>query len=303
MPLYSVNGVLTEHKPTVNVADFGFARGVTVFELARVYHGVPFYLSEHLDRLHSGAAQFGIAMPISRAELEEQVRHVVASHTGDHAAVKFYLTAGVPEISSGLSFGACQGFAPQLLIMVDGVNAQHPEAPYGLAAYQRGQRLKTVAHIRELPSIKTANYGVGFYAARQVTGEQYDDILFTTPDGLVTEATRSNVFAVLGGQLCTPKRHMLLGITRHVVLKLATQLGLNPQERDVTVADLAEATEVFTTGSIAELVPAGSLNDRPLPHTMDGPVFSRLRAAFSTEIAAHTMAHQHVYQRATAKAA
>jgi len=69
------------------------------------------------------------------------------------------------------------------------------------------------------------------------------------------------------------------------------------------VADLAEATEVFTTGSIAELVPAGSLNDRPLPHTMDGPVFSRLRAAFTAEIAAHTTAHQHVYQRATAKAA
>jgi branched-subunit amino acid aminotransferase/4-amino-4-deoxychorismate lyase len=136
-----------------------------------------------------------------------------------------------------------------------------------------------------------------------VAGEQYDDVLFTTPDGLVTEATRSNVFAVIGGQLCTPKRHMLLGITRHVVLKLATQLGLNPQERDVTVADLAEATEVFTTGSIAELVPAGSLNDRPLPYTMDGPVFSRLRAAFTAEIAAHTTAHQHVYQRATAKAA
>lgn len=281
--MYYVNGQLTEQKPSIGITDFGFARGITVFELFRVYGGVPFKLPEHLQRLAFGAKELGIELPFTLAEIEAQCLSLIAQHKLPHSAVKLYLTAGIPSQSSGLSFAACQNFTPQLYVLEDEVKPQHPHAPYGYEAYSRGQALKTVAHIRELPQVKTANYGIGYYAARQVAGSAYDDVLFTTPQGLVTEATRSNVFFIMkGGQLVTPKAGMLHGITRQVVLELAQGLGIPTQAADLTLTDIYQAEAAFTTGSIAELVPARSIDDHALP--MPGfahPLLLRLREAFS----------------------
>lgn len=282
--MYSINGHLTETKPTIAVTDFGFARGITVFELFRVYAGNPFYLEAHLNRLENGAQQLGITIPVSRATIIAHIHQLIQTHRYPHSAVKLYLTAGTPSTSSGLSFAACSGFSPQLFIMEDEVKPQHPEAPYGLHAYQRGQRLKTVLHIRELPTIKTANYGIGFYAARQVAGPDYDDILFTTPQGHVTEATRSNFFAVINNTLVTPQTGMLEGITRSIVLQLAKSLNIPTRITTLTPEDLTHATEAFTTGSIAELVPACSINQNLLKYTTNGPIFQQLRQAFTAEI-------------------
>ncbi len=282
--MYSLNGTLTPTKPAISVTDFGFSRGITVFELFRTYHGHPFRLEAHLNRLESGATQFGITLPLTRAQILQQISAVMESHNYPHSTVKLYLTAGECAAASGLSFAACNGFSPQLVIMEDPVTPKNPLAPYGLDMYQRGQALLTVPYVREIPTIKTANYGVGFMAARMVAGDSYDDVLFTTPEGYVTEATRSNFFAVIGGVLTTASTGMLEGITRSVILELAGSLGIPTAVRNVTVPELLTATEAFTTGSVAEMVPVRSLNGTILPgaeNRMMTPTFAKLREALT----------------------
>lgn len=266
---------------TVNPSDFAFARGVGLFELGRVYGGKPFHLEDHLERLAQGARLLGIAMPHTVPELADISRKIIAQNALPQSAIKYYLTAGECAQASGISFHACSGFTPHLMVMEDPVTVLHPEAPYGLAHYQRGQRLKTVGYERELPSIKSTNYLLGFYAARQVAGAEWDDIIFTHRDGYITEATRSNFFCVIDDKLVTPARGMLHGITRKIVLKLAQQIGLKFVERDVYPADLASATEAFTTGSIAEMMPVGRIDAHSLPHTTQGPIYGALRQAFT----------------------
>lgn len=287
MNTYSLNGTLTTTKPTISVSDFGFARGITVFELFRTYRGHPFRMEAHLDRLESGASQMGITLPLTRAQITQQIQALMATHNYPHSAVKLYLTAGECASASGLSLAACTNFSPQLIIMEDLVTPKNPIAPYGMEAYQRGQNLMTVPHIRELPTIKTANYGIGFVAARQIAGPEYDDVLFTTPEGHITEATRSNFFAVINNTLVTAKSGMLEGITRSVILDLAKQLNIPTAIRDYTAAELLTATEAFTTGSIAEMVPVSAINNTTLPgaeNRMMTPVFAKLREAFTNLI-------------------
>ncbi len=285
--MYMVNGVLTADKPTVALGDFGFARGITVFELFRVYGRVPFRMAAHLNRLERGCALMGITLPVSRADLEQQIAMLMAEHSYPHSVVKIYVTAGECAAASGLSFAACADFAPQVFILEDAVKMQHPQAAYGLETYVRGQNLKTVEAIRELPDVKTANYGIGFVAAKRA-GTAYDDVLFTTPQGHVTEATRSNFFAVLDGKLVTARSGMLDGITRSVVLELAADVGIATEVRDITVAELAGATEAFTSGSITEMVPVRSVNDVVLAGGDDRtqtPVYKALREAFTALVA------------------
>ena len=259
-----------------------------MFELFRTYHGHPFRMEAHLDRLESGAAQMGITIPLTRAQITQQIQALMATHNYAHSAVKLYLTAGDCASASGLSLAACTNFSPQLIIMEDLVTPKNPVAPYGMEVYQRGQNLMTVNHIRELPTVKTANYGIGFVAARMVAGPDYDDVLFTTPEGNVTEATRSNFFAVIDNTLVTARSGMLEGITRSVILDLAAKLNIPTSVRDYTPAELITATEAFTTGSIAEMVPVRSINGTILPgaeNRMMTPVFAKLREAFTALLA------------------
>lgn len=280
--MYSFNGTLTPTKPTISLTDFGFARGITVFELFRTYHGHPFRMEAHLNRMESGAARLGIIIPLTRAQVIQQVEALMTTHKFPHSTVKLYLTAGECASPSGMSLAACSGFAPQLVILEDAVTPLHPLAPYGLEAYQRGQAVQTVPHIRELPTVKTANYGIGFVAAKQ--HPEADDVLFTTPSGFVTEGTRSNFFAVINNTLVTARSGMLEGITRSVILDLAQELHIPVTERDYTPAELLTASEAFTTGSFSEMVPVRSIDGHTLPgaeNRMHTPVYTRLRTAFS----------------------
>jgi branched-subunit amino acid aminotransferase/4-amino-4-deoxychorismate lyase len=66
----SVDGhIAPAEELTIPATDEGLLRGDGVFEVMRVYAGVPFALADHLDRLeHSGA---NLRLPeVFRAELE-----------------------------------------------------------------------------------------------------------------------------------------------------------------------------------------------------------------------------------------
>ena len=270
---------------TIDPADFGFARGVALFELARIYGGIPLHLDDHLQRLAHGAGLLNIAMPRSLPALADAARAVIARNRFAHSALKFYLTAGQCGHEQH-TLASCKDFTPHLMILETEMQPQHPDAPSGLDYYRRGQRLKTVPFMRELPMVKSINYMAGFYATREVAGAEWDDILFTHHEGHVTEATRSNLFCVIDGVLCTPGRGMLLGVTRKIVRQLAAQCGIPVQERDLRPADFARASEAFTTGSIAELMPAQRIDDHVFAQTMDAPVFQKLRRAFTAYIQA-----------------
>ena len=70
MSLAYRDGKFVEKKSiAVGLADFGFSRGITLFELARVYEGMPFRLGDHLERLAGGINTLGIACPMSMNEI------------------------------------------------------------------------------------------------------------------------------------------------------------------------------------------------------------------------------------------
>lgn len=272
----------------VGVGDYGFIRGLTIFELARVYGGNPFRLDDHLARLQGGVAALGLSLPVPMQKLREMSLEICAKNKFQHSCLKYYLTAGEPQLSPH-SFVGDHGFISHLMIIEDEFRPKHLDAPYGLELYQRGYALKMVPHERALPSIKSINYMQGFIASREA-GAEYDDILFTHRNGHITESTRSNFFCVIDGVLCTPDKDMLFGITRKVVLELARDLKIPVAEKTLMPADVMRASEAFISGSIAELVPARSIDGHKLVATMDGPVFSRLRKAFNAVITSERIA-------------
>jgi 4-amino-4-deoxychorismate lyase len=77
----------------------------------------------------------------------------------------------------------------------------------------------------------------------------------------VAEGIVSNVFFVKEGHLYTPdiSTGILPGITRAVVLELAAELGIEAEEGHYSWEVFSGADEIFTTGSVQEIVPVTTL--------------------------------------------
>ena len=111
----------------------------------------------------------------------------------------------------------------------------------------------------------------------------YDDAIFLTQDGHVSEASAANIFLLRKGQLITPPvtADILEGITRDAVMELADrELGMPVLERDVDRTELYAADEVFLSGTGFQIAPVVAVDDRPVGTGEMGPVAGRLQELY-----------------------
>ena len=100
--------------------------------------------------------------------------------------------------------------------------------------------------------------------------------------GNVAEATGDNIFLIVNGEMTTPptSEGALPGITRKVVMELATELGIPCREAVTTLYDVYNCDEAFLTGTAAEVIPMITCDQRPLGNGRVGPLTAKIIAAF-----------------------
>src|SRR3954454_17229723 len=95
---------------TVSIADEGFLRGDGAYEMLRLYGGVPFALTDHMDRL--GRSADGIFLDLDRGTLEREIDALVGANDDSVAPLRLVLSRGgrrvaiiepVPAFEHGLS--------------------------------------------------------------------------------------------------------------------------------------------------------------------------------------------------------
>jgi branched-chain amino acid aminotransferase len=111
----------------------------------------------------------------------------------------------------------------------------------------------------------------------------YDDAIFLTQDGSVSEASAANIFLVRKGQLITPPvtADILEGITRDAVMELAeSELDMPTLQRDVDRTELYAADEVFLSGTGFQIAPIIEVDGRQVGTGEMGPVAERLQELY-----------------------
>ncbi|MFQ5985662.1 MAG: branched-chain amino acid aminotransferase [Alphaproteobacteria bacterium] len=229
-----------------------------VFEGERVYAGRVFKLTEHSERLHRSAEMLDFKIPYTVEEIDAATREVVQTMDITDGYVRPVAWRGSEMM--GVS-------AQQTRVHV--AIAAWPWPPYfGDEGRMRGIRLQISSWRRPSPeTAPTGSKAAGLYmictlARHKAEAAGFDDALMLDWRGRVAETTGANFFIATNGELHTPIPDCFLdGITRRTVMGLARARGIKVVERVIMPSELAEADEVFITGTAAEVTPVREIDD------------------------------------------
>jgi branched-subunit amino acid aminotransferase/4-amino-4-deoxychorismate lyase len=242
-----VNGeIKSTSDAVIGVSDLALQRGYGVFDFARTYNGKLFHFNDHIDRLKHSAAALHLRLPISDSEIYKISEQLIKDSKLERPSVRFILTGGCAS--------AAYLFEDPNFIIVAEELPTYPEE-----VYTKGAKLITVEYQRELPHVKSINY-LNAVRLEPLKRERHAfDILYYSKNG-VTECPRSNFFMFKNDTLVTPAFHILYGITRKIVLKLAKD-HFSIEERLIPVDEINNVDEAFITSTSKGIVPIIKIDD------------------------------------------
>ncbi len=242
----------------ISINDVAVLRGYSVFESLRTYDRRPFHLDQHLTRLYRSARLIEMEIPWSREQIAEVIREIIARNTYRHATIRLLVTGGESED------GILPSGKPLLVVLIT------PLGERDMERFAQGCKLITTKLQRNSPEAKTTNYIAAVRALKEAVRRDAADALFVNQRDHVLEATRSNFFIFRGNTLVTPRRGILIGVTRNVVLELARS-SFAVEERPILLEELAIADEAFITSSSKEITPVVQIDDLVIGDGKPGP--------------------------------
>jgi branched-chain amino acid aminotransferase len=255
------NGKFVEWKEAkVHVLNHGLHYGSCVFEGERIYNKKIFKCSEHTKRLHRSAEILGFKIPYSVAELDTVKKELSQKQNITDGYMRVFAWRGSEKMAV-----SAQGNKIHVA-----VTCWTWPSYYSDEARKAGLKLKFATYKRPSPeTAPVAAKAAGLYmictiSKHEAENEGYNDALMLDYRGFLAEATGANLFLVMkNGELHTPLPDCFLnGITRLTVIDLAKKRGVKIVERHIKPEELADAIDVFITGSAAEITRVGSIENK-----------------------------------------
>ncbi len=250
-----------------------------VFDGARAFAGVAPDLNLHCQRVVASAELLGMQSPLTAGEIEalcwEGVRRFPKT-------AELYIR---PMVFAGSGFVTPEPSSGRIAIVVH-------EAPLpGDSGFSA-----CISSFRR-PSPETAPteakasclYPNVARCMQEAVKRGFDNAIVRDMNGNVAELATANLFIAKDGVAITPAANgtFLNGITRQRVIGLLTEAGVPVEERRLTVEEVLDADEVFSTGNHAKVRPIVRVEDRDF---QSGAIARRARELYF-EYAARTPTH------------
>ena len=241
-----LNGkIMPIENANLNITDLALLRGYGVFDFFKAIDGRPIFMEDHLDRFENSTWLLGLKVPYSRVELRRNILELIRINHHNLLGIKLVCTGGY----------SLDGYNPAEI-----PNLFMVAKPFKMHPFDKGLKLMTVEHQRELAEIKSINYIKPISVVAHLHLSSSDDVLYHS-DGHITESSRGNIFIVKNGVLITPDAGILKGITRKRILQFAPKV-MPIELRAVTLEEVMVADEVFMTGSTKRIAPITMIDNK-----------------------------------------
>jgi D-alanine transaminase len=271
-----VNGRYVPYgEAAVHVDDRGYQFADAVYEVMAVRGGRLCHVEQHLDRLGRSLAELAIGWPVSRRVLPVIAAEVVRRNRVTDGILYVQVSRGVAHRNHLFPTDV----APSLVVS----SWRQPSAGAGLA--EQGVAVIAVPDLRwKRPDIKAVGLLANVMAreAARAAGA-YEAWLVDEERGVVTEGAATNAYIIdQAGRLVThpADRHILGGITRMNVLRLAAAAGIVVEERPFTLAEARAAAEAFLSATTVTVLPVVRIDGTAVAGGRPGPITLSLRALY-----------------------
>jgi D-alanine transaminase len=258
--------------------DRGFLFGDGIYEVVRWYEGFFYDMNNHVTRMGRSLREIRISWDdrgLFPSVAEELVK--INGLQNQPAMVYLQVTRGAarrthsfpsPEVTPTV-YAYAWGFVPDS------------------AAKEKGIKVMMKEDIRwsrcDIKSIALLANTMSFQEAHE---NGLKECIFVR-NGLITEGSRSNIFFVIDGTLFThpESNHILSGVTRKNVLRIAEEAGIKIREEAVAENRIRLIQEAFITNTSAEVTPVTELGGNTLGDGIPGKVTRLLQGKFDAETA------------------
>ncbi|MEE9604031.1 MAG: branched-chain-amino-acid transaminase [Candidatus Scalindua sp.] len=269
LKVYIDGKLYPKEEAKISVFDHGLLYGDGVFEGIRCYNGNMFKFSEHIDRLYDSANAIALEIPMTKEEIGNAVKDTLDANNMKDSYIRLVVTRGIGKL--GLDPFNCA--KPQVIIITDLIEL------YPKELYEKGLDAVIVPTIRNHyealnPKIKSLNYLNNILAKIECINSGAAEGVMLNKDGYVAECTGDNIFIIKDNEIITPPTYagILIGITRNVVIDLATEAGIAIKEELITRYDLYAADECFLTGTAAGIIPVARIDGRKISSGAPGRI-------------------------------
>ncbi|MFC1955584.1 aminotransferase class IV [Chloroflexota bacterium] len=287
--VYLNGSLIPRSQAQVSVFDQGFLYGCGLFETMRAYHGKIFLLEQHLKRLLGSAEIIGLSSMLAEIDLAGVCTDTLAANGLADARLRLTISRGEVDSFPGYGIDAM----PTVLVTARGYSGLSAQIyNNGFKAVVSSLRQSSQSH---LSGLKSTNYLLNLLAKMEAEAAGLDEALLLNDRGIIAEGSISNVFFVDSCSLVTPalESGILPGITRGVVIELASALEIPVTEGEVRLEDLGRFDEAFLTNSVMEIMPLVEVRDSAgksmnIGSGKPGELTRQLMAAYSEMVESET---------------
>ena len=254
--------------------------GTGVFEGVRAYEtekgAAIFRLEDHTKRLFEAAKKINIEIPYSQDELNRVQKDIFIKNDLSEGYLR-------PIVFMG---------SESLGLRATDLSVNVAVAAWEWPSYMSPESKKNGISIIKSPFEQYSNpihsgYKIiGTYinstmALHDAISKGADEALLLDKNGYISEGSGENIFSIKENILSTPKiDHCLNGITRQSVIKIALDLGLKVEEKDITYDELVSSDEVFFTGTAVEITPISKVDGILIGSGSIGPITEKLQTTY-----------------------
>lgn len=279
-----LNGSLIDwDNAKIHVLTHGLHYATGVFEGVRCYKTMNgsaiFRLSDHVQRLMDSARIYFMDIGYTKQQLERAIIETVKENDMEECYIRpiayyGYGKMGVNPLPNKVSVAIAAWKWDEYLKRTDGTD--------------KGVRVIVSSWIRidnrsmPMRAKATANYANSVLARVEAIKSGFDEAIMLNSVGAVVEASAENIFIQKDNILVTPpiSSGALEGITRSSILTIAKENGIEYEVRNISRDELYTATEVFLTGTAAEVKPVVEIDNRTIGDGQTGKMTKELALLF-----------------------
>ncbi len=276
--IYLNGALVTREHAKISIFDGGFVVGDGVWEGLRLHRGALLFLHRHLERLYWGAARIGLDIGLTRGQLEEEIRLLLATnqmHDGVH--IRVMVTRGeksAPNQDPRNAIGK-----PTIAIVAEYKVPDADLASRGLKLFTSSIRC-TPAEMFDMRLNSHSRLNL-IMALLEAIEAGADEALMLDPHGHVSSCNATNFFFVHEGVVKTSKGdYCFNGVTRENVIELCRRHSVPIEPGDYLIEEVRRADEAFVTGTFGGLTPVRQIDGVVLQEPLPGPITRQLRELY-----------------------